>query len=156
MNTGLKPGVNHTCEGCVSALAESGSGYAAAVNRLLKAVFARVTPPLRHRHIRNRIITIVTFTFITQGGKHEVEKKQYDENTTEYQLAKQQQSSKQHSGIFRFFARKHPARDSIARWRRSGGFACGANISGTPAASDRSCLCDCDGESQLHATAYAD
>jgi len=103
MNTGLKPSVNHTCEGCVSALAESGSGYAAAVNRLLKAVFARVTPPLRHRHIRNRIITIVTFTFITRGGKHEVEKKQYDENTTEYQLAKQQQSSKQHSGIFRFF-----------------------------------------------------
>jgi hypothetical protein len=58
--------------------------YAAAVNRLLKAVFARVTPPLHHRHIRNRIITIVTFTFITRGGKHEVEKKQYDENTTEY------------------------------------------------------------------------
>ena len=80
----------------------------------------------------------------------------YDENTTEYQSAKQQQSSKQHSGIFRFFARKHPARDSIARWRRSGGFACGANISGTPAASDRSCLRDRDGESQLHPAALAD
>src|SRR4029077_4947752 len=100
-------------EDCVSALVESRFGYAAAVNRLLKEVFAPVTQPLRSRHVRNRIITIVTFTFITRGGKHQVEK-QYHENTTEYQLAKQQQSHKQRSGSFRLSALQAPEKDSIA------------------------------------------
>ncbi|PYK13020.1 MAG: hypothetical protein DME64_14715 [Verrucomicrobia bacterium] len=74
INTGLKPCVYDIREDCVSSLAESRFSYATAVDRRLKAVFARVTLPLRSRHFRNGIITIVTFTFITPRGKHEIEK----------------------------------------------------------------------------------